>query len=59
MIVKNEEQVLPACLESVRDLAGEIVVVDTGSTDATSISALSILPPLAITRSPARGAGGF
>ena len=36
MIVKNEEQVLPACLESVRDLAGEIVVVDTGSTDATS-----------------------
>jgi len=35
MIVKNEELDLPACLESVRDLAGEIVVVDIGSTDAT------------------------
>jgi glycosyltransferase involved in cell wall biosynthesis len=35
MIVKNEERKLRRCLDSVRDLAGEIVVVDTGSTDAT------------------------
>jgi tetratricopeptide (TPR) repeat protein len=33
MIVKNEEAMLPGCLESVRDVAEEIVVVDTGSTD--------------------------
>jgi hypothetical protein len=35
MIVKNEERFLPRCLESVRGLVDEIVVVDTGSTDAT------------------------
>lgn len=35
MIVKNEERNLPRCLESVRGLAGELIVVDTGSTDAT------------------------
>ena len=35
MIVKNEEEVLARCLESVRGLFDEIVVVDTGSTDAT------------------------
>ncbi|MBC8570333.1 tetratricopeptide repeat-containing glycosyltransferase family 2 protein [Zongyangia hominis] len=35
MIVKNEEDVLGRCLESVRDIADEIVVVDTGSTDKT------------------------
>jgi glycosyltransferase involved in cell wall biosynthesis len=35
MIVKNEEQNLPRCLDSVRDVADEIVVVDTGSTDRT------------------------
>ncbi|MGB7566786.1 MAG: glycosyltransferase [Chitinivibrionales bacterium] len=35
MIVKNEAQVLGRCLESCRDIADEIVVVDTGSTDAT------------------------
>ena len=33
MIVKNEEEVLARCLDSVRDLADEIVIVDTGSTD--------------------------
>jgi glycosyltransferase involved in cell wall biosynthesis len=36
MIVKNEERNLPRCLDSVRDLAGELIVVDTGSTDATT-----------------------
>ena len=35
MIVKNEERALPDCLASVRDVADEIVVVDTGSTDRT------------------------
>jgi glycosyltransferase involved in cell wall biosynthesis len=35
MIVKNEERNLPRCLDSVRDLAGELIIVDTGSTDET------------------------
>jgi len=35
MIVKNEERNLPRCLDSVRELAGELIVVDTGSTDQT------------------------
>jgi glycosyltransferase involved in cell wall biosynthesis len=35
MIVKNEERNLPRCLDSVRDLAGELIIVDTGSTDRT------------------------
>jgi tetratricopeptide (TPR) repeat protein len=35
MIVKNEEQNLPACLASAADLVDELIVVDTGSTDRT------------------------
>ncbi len=35
MIVKNEERFLEQCLRSVQDVADEIVVVDTGSTDRT------------------------
>lgn len=35
MIVKDEEDFLPGCLESVRGVADEIVVVDTGSADRT------------------------
>jgi glycosyltransferase involved in cell wall biosynthesis len=35
MIVKNEEAHLPTCLGTAADLVDEIVVVDTGSTDAT------------------------
>lgn len=35
MIVKNEEQVLARCLDSLHDLMDEIIIVDTGSTDAT------------------------
>ena len=35
MIVRNEEARLAGCLASVRELANEMVVVDTGSTDAT------------------------
>ncbi len=35
MIVKNEEKYLRDCLESVKDVVDEIVIVDTGSTDQT------------------------
>ncbi|MGA2715591.1 MAG: glycosyltransferase [Bryobacteraceae bacterium] len=35
MIVKNEERVLSRCLDSVTGLAAEIIIVDTGSMDAT------------------------
>ncbi|MCY6482742.1 glycosyltransferase [Clostridium aestuarii] len=35
MIVKNEEKDLPRCLESVKDLVDEMIIVDTGSTDKT------------------------
>ena len=35
MIVRDEEQLLPGCLESVRGVVDEIVAVDTGSSDAT------------------------
>ena len=35
MIVKNEEDVLARCLDSVQGIADEIIIVDTGSTDAT------------------------
>ena len=35
MIVKNEEEMLQGCLESVRDFVDEMIVVDTGSTDNT------------------------
>jgi glycosyltransferase involved in cell wall biosynthesis len=35
MIVKNEEEKLARCLNSVKDYVDEIVIVDTGSTDKT------------------------
>lgn len=35
MIVRNEEQMLPRCLSSVAGAIDEIVIVDTGSCDAT------------------------
>jgi glycosyltransferase involved in cell wall biosynthesis/SAM-dependent methyltransferase len=35
LIVRNEEKFLVKCLESIREIAQQIVVVDTGSTDAT------------------------
>lgn len=35
IIVKNEEQNLPACLKSVKDVVDQIVVLDTGSSDRT------------------------
>jgi len=36
MITKNEEEYITCCIESVRHLIHEIIVVDTGSTDRTT-----------------------
>jgi glycosyltransferase involved in cell wall biosynthesis len=33
LIIKNEEKYLSRCLSSIKDIASEIIVVDTGSTD--------------------------
>jgi len=41
MIVKNEEENLPRCLESVKGVVDEIIVVDTGSSDRSKQIALS------------------
>ena len=35
MIVKNEEDILARCLDSLKGLMDEIIIVDTGSTDRT------------------------
>lgn len=41
MIVKNEEKVLSRCLNSVKELVDEIVIIDTGSSDKTKDIALN------------------
>ncbi|ASS67226.2 MULTISPECIES: glycosyltransferase family 2 protein [unclassified Paenibacillus] len=41
MIVKNEQDVLERCLESVKSAVDEIIIIDTGSTDRTKAIALS------------------
>ena len=41
LIARDEELLLPRCLASVRDVAHEVVVVDTGSTDGTAEAAAS------------------
>ena len=41
MIVKNEERGLGRCLDSVGGLGAELIIVDTGSTDATAAIAAS------------------
>jgi len=41
MIVKNEEKYLAQCLESVKGIVNEIVIVDTGSSDRTVEIALA------------------
>ena len=40
MIVKNEEAVLRRCLDSLTDIADEIIIADTGATDNTKNIAL-------------------
>lgn len=35
MIVKDEEETLAQCLDSIKDIVDEIIIVDTGSTDST------------------------
>lgn len=35
MVVKNEEKLLPQCLNSIKGIIDEIIVVDTGSVDGT------------------------
>lgn len=40
MIVRNEEKFLKGCLESIRNVVDEIVIVDTGSVDGTKEIAL-------------------
>jgi glycosyltransferase involved in cell wall biosynthesis len=40
LIVRDEEASLPRCLRSLRDRVGEIVVIDTGSTDRSRVIAL-------------------
>lgn len=35
MIVKDEEKVLKRCLDSLKDIADEFIIVDTGSKDKT------------------------
>ena len=44
MIVKDEEERLGACLDSVRDAVDEIIIVDTGSSDRTKEIALAYTP---------------
>lgn len=39
MIVKNEQEVLDRCLNSVKDFVDEIIIVDTGSSDTTKMVA--------------------
>ena len=40
MIVKNEENLLPQCIESIKEFVDEIIIVDTGSTDRTVATAI-------------------
>ena len=42
MIVKNEERTIARALESIKALASELIVVDTGSTDGTKIIAAAL-----------------
>ena len=42
MIVKNEENVIDRCLNCVKDVVDEMIIVDTGSTDNTIAKAESL-----------------
>ena len=35
LIVRDEQEMLPGCIASIRDVVDEVVVADTGSRDAT------------------------
>ena len=35
MIVKDEEEMLPRCLDAIHDVVDEMIIVDTGSSDST------------------------
>ena len=35
MIVKNEEKNLGSCLDSIKDIVDEMIILDTGSSDNT------------------------
>ncbi|TPG34048.1 glycosyltransferase family 2 protein [Flavobacterium pectinovorum] len=41
MIVKNEEETLAQCLDSIKEIMDEIIIIDTGSTDKTKEIAYS------------------
>ncbi len=41
MIVKNEQESLPRCLDSLKGIVDEMIIVDTGSTDRTKEIAVS------------------
>lgn len=42
MIVRDEEETLARCLNSIYDLVDEIIIVDTGSADETKKSQVTI-----------------
>lgn len=42
MIMKNEEKMLRRCLESVKSIVDEVVIVDTGSTDGSKAAAIEL-----------------
>lgn len=46
MIVKNESEILRDCLDSLKDIMDEIIIVDTGSTDETKKIAAEYTPYL-------------
>ena len=47
MIAKNEEENIAKCLNSVKDLADEVIIADTGSTDKTKQAAEEIFKSFA------------
>jgi glycosyltransferase involved in cell wall biosynthesis len=55
VITKNEEDRLPLCLDSVQDLADEIIVLDCGSTDRTMVAASRYTDQVFVTDWPGYG----